>query len=89
MSEKAVATALSAKVEKLIATNPLLTPSGGVCTWMIANSLNTDDVVVMIKDTSTGEEVICEVIADSGNVTIKMNATENIALGKYKAIIIG
>ena len=89
VSEKAVATALSAKVEKLIATNPLLTPSGGVCTWMIANSLNTDDVVVMIKDTSTGEEVICEVIADSGNVTIKMNATENIALGKYKAIIIG
>ena len=89
MSEKAVATALSAKVEKLIATNPLLAPSGGVCTWTIANSLNTDDVVVMIKDTSTGEEVICEVIADSGNVTIKMNATENIALGKYKAIIIG
>ena len=89
VSEKAVATALSAKVEKLIATNPLLAPSGGVCTWTIANSLNTDDVVVMIKDTSTGEEVICEVIADSGNVTIKMNATENIALGKYKAIIIG
>ena len=51
--------------------------------------LNTDDVVVMIKDTSTGEEVICEVIADSGNVIIKMNATKNIALGKYKAIIIG
>lgn len=89
VSEKAVATALSAKVEKLTATNPLLTPVGGVCTWTIVNSLNTDDVVVMIKEVSTGQEVVCEVIADGGNVTIKMNATENIALGTYKAIIIG
>lgn len=89
VSEKAVASALALKTGKLTATNPALTPVGGVATWTISNTLANADVVVMIKEVATGDEIIAEVVVSSSNVVIKMNAGATIAEGLYKAVIIG
>ena len=88
-SEKAIATALAAKTGKLTSNNPALTASGGQCTWNITNSLGTADVVVSIREISSGTEVYAEVIYTAQTITIKMNASANIAANTYKAIIIG
>lgn len=75
--------------QKLTASNPALTASGGVCTWTISNTLATADVIVMVKEVSTNDTVITSVLASSSNVVIKFNSSSNIASGTYKAIIIG
>jgi len=88
-SEKAIATALAGKTGKLTATNPALTPSSGVATWTISNTLGDADVNVMIKEVSSGDEVICEVSCSASNIVVKMNASASITAGTYKAVIIG
>ena len=88
-SEKAIATALANKTGKLTATNPALTPSSGVATWTISNTLGDADVNVMIKEVASGDEVICEVNCSASNIVVKMNASANITAGTYKAVIIG
>ena len=88
-SEKAIATALAGKTGKLTATNPALTPSGGVATWTISNTLGDADVNVMIKEVASGDEVICEVSCSASNIIIKMNANASITAGTYKVVIIG
>lgn len=88
-SEKAVATALATKASKLTAQNGALTPSGGVCTWEITNSLATADVVVKLYEVSTGAEVIADVLVSASKVTVKMNSASTIAADTYKAVIIG
>lgn len=88
-SEKAIATALADKTGKFTATNPALTPSSGVATWTISNTLGDADVNVMIKEVASGDEVICEVSCSASNIIIKMNANANITAGTYKAVIIG
>ena len=75
--------------QKLTATNPALTATGGVCTWTISNTLATADVAVIVKEVATNEEVETEVTSTASNVVIKMNSTANISSGTYKAIIIG
>lgn len=75
--------------QKLTATNPALTATGGVCTWTISNTLATADVCVTIKEVSTNDEVEASVSSTSSNVVIKMNSTSNISAGVYKATIIG
>ena len=88
-TEKAVATALGNKTGKLTVTNPALTASGGQCTWTITNTLGSDDVVMTIKEVSTGDEVYAEVVYGSGTITVKINSGSNISAGTYKAVIIG
>ena len=88
-TEKAVATALAAKTGKLTATNPALTVSGGQCTWTITNSIGTADVICSVREVSSGDEVYPEILYAANNITIKINASANIASGTYRAIIIG
>lgn len=75
--------------QKLTATNPALTATGGVCTWTISNTLATADVIVTLKEVSTNDEVEASVTTTSSNVVIKMNSTSNISANTYKAVIIG
>lgn len=75
--------------QKLTATNPALTATGGVCTWTISNTLATADVQVTVKEVATNDEVETSVTTTASNVVIKMNSTSNITAGTYKAIIIG
>lgn len=88
-TEKAVATAINGIAKKITVNNPSLTASGGQVTWTITNSLGTDDVVITIKEVSSGEEVYAEVIYGTGTITVKMNSSSNVAADTYKAVIIG
>ena len=88
-TEKAIATALATKTGKIFADNTALTPSGGVATWTISNTLGTDEVMVQIFENSTNVQVMAEVSVTSSNVVIKMNAADTIAADTYRAVIIG
>ena len=88
-SEKAIATALTAKTDKLTANNPALTVSGGQCTWEISNTLGTADVVCMLYEISTNEVVWPDWTVTSSTVTVKVNAAADIAANTYRAVIIG
>ncbi len=75
--------------QKFTATNPALTPSGGVCTWAITNTLANADVQVIIREVSSNQEVVAGVTTTASTITVKMNSTSNIAANTYKAVIIG
>lgn len=75
--------------QKITATNPALTATGGVCTWTISNTLATADVQVTVKEVATNDEVETSITTTASNVVIKMNSTNNITAGTYKAVIIG
>ena len=89
VTEKAVAAALDTKTGKIAANNAALTPSGGVVTWTISNTLGTADVLVTVKEVSTNEEVIANVVATASTVTITMNASATVAADTFRAIIVG
>lgn len=89
VTPKKLATVLTGSAYKIIATNPELTPSGGVCTWAITNELHDADVTVQIKEVETNEVVFTDIILTAETITIKMNSSINIDEGKYKAIIVG
>lgn len=84
-----LATYVSGMAKKFAVQNGALTASGGVCTWSITNSLATADVVVSVREVSTGNEVLCDVTCASGTITIKINSSSNISADTYRAVIIG
>lgn len=88
-TEKAVAAALDAKAGKLVVANGAITPASGVATWTISNTLGTADVVLMIKEMATGDEVIADVRVSAESIIIKFNASAAVAANTYKAVIIG
>ena len=88
-SELAVAKGLAVKTEKFTAQNAALTPSSGVCTWTITNSLGSADVLVQIFRVADNVQVMAEVAVGASNITVKMNATADIAANTYKAVVIG
>lgn len=89
VTEKAVAAALDNKAGKLVVNNTALTPSSGVVTWTISNTLGTADVVLMIKEVATGDEVVTDVRVSAESIIIKFNASTTVAADTYKAVIIG
>ena len=88
-TEKAIATALAAKTNKLAVQNTALTPTAGVATWEISNTLGTADVVVTVKEVATNAEIITNVVTTASTITISFNASANIAADTFRAIIIG
>lgn len=85
-TEQAVREAISAT--KATFTNPILTVSGGVCTWTITSELSPD-CICNIKETSGGNEVYCDVTYGSGSITVKLNSSADIPAGTYTAIVLG
>ena len=75
--------------QKITTTNPALTATGGVCTWTISNTLATADVQVTVKEVATNDEIETSITTTASNIVIKMNSTNNITAGTYKAVIIG
>ena len=71
-------------------TNPALTASGGLCTWTVTHNLGRQFVQVKVYETSTGEEVITDVICTSTTVaTVKINSSTNITSGTYTVVVQG
>lgn len=85
-TEQAVREAISAT--KATFTNPILTVSGGVCTWTITTDLSPA-CLCNIKETSSGNEVYTDVTYGSGSITIKINSSADIPAGTYTAIVLG
>ena len=86
-SEKAVRDLVDGR--KFTATNPSLTPSSGVCTWSISNTLGTADCLLTVRETSSGEEVACDITYGSSTITVKINSASNISAGVYTAVVLG
>lgn len=85
-SEKAIATALEAKVATF--DNPLLSVVSGVCTWTITTALSPN-CVCNIREKTSGNEVYCEVAYGNGSITVKMNSSSDITAATYTAVILG
>lgn len=85
VTEKAVASLVESK--KATFTNPALTASGGVCTWSISTAL-APDCHCVVRETSTGEEVMCDKTYGSGTITVSMIAA-SVAAGTYTAVVLG
>ena len=90
-TEAAIRTAIDNAITgtKFTVTNPALTATGGVCTWSITNSMNDADVICIVKEVATGEEVEVETTYAANTITVKMNSDSNISAGIYKAVVTG
>ena len=86
-TEKAVRDLVDGR--KFTATNPSLTPTSGVCSWSISNTLGTADCLLTVRETSSGEEVACDVTYGSSTITVKINSANNISAGVYTAVVMG
>lgn len=75
-------------VSKFVETNPELTPSGGVCTWIIGNTLDAD-VIVQLQEIATDEVVMADILVTSGQIKIKIVSSTTITARTYKAVVIG
>lgn len=84
-----VQNAIAAYSITLTATNPALTPSSGICTWTISNTLNNADVLCSVREVMSGEEVFASITYSAASIVIKINSSANIAADTYKAVIIG
>ena len=73
---------------RTIMANPELTPVAGIVTWEVTHTYG-EDVEVAIKEAATGEEVVANVLQANNLVTIKFNASETVAAGTYRAVVIG
>lgn len=76
-------------IQKITATNPALTISGGQVTWTISNTIGSAEVTVSLYETTTNTMVFAEITVSASTVIIKMNADANISAGAFKAVITG
>lgn len=77
-------------VKKQTYKNPALTPSGGVVTWTVTHTLNSQDVCATLRRVSDNAQILCEIVfASSTQVVVKMNADANVAANAYKLVLIG
>lgn len=75
--------------QKVVATSPALTQSGGLLTWTITHPLGAD-VSVTVSLASTGEVIIPNSITKNANNTVvTILSTSNATAGAYKATIEG
>lgn len=77
-------------VKKQTYQNPVLTPSGGVVTWTVTHTLNSQDVCATLRRVSDNAQIFAEIVfASSTQVVVKMNASANVAANAYKLVLIG
>lgn len=77
-------------VKKQTYQNPALTPSGGVVTWTVTHTLNSQDVCATLRRVSDNAQIFAEIIFSSTTqVVVKMNADSNVAANAYKLVLIG
>lgn len=76
---------------KVAELNPAIeVGASGYATWTVPHT-HGEDVVVTVKEVSTKEEILVNVIQNYNSVTIGVNAEPNstLAAGTYKVIIVG
>jgi hypothetical protein len=83
-------TGVATSTRKATPQNPLLTVNSGSAVWTITHTLNTQDVIVQLREVATNETVEAEVVmTNSTTVTVTIASTAaNIPLNTYRAVII-
>lgn len=82
-------------LKKYTATNGAITAVGGAFSWAIAAATHrvSSPITVQVYEVATGGMVLTDVsVATNGNVTIRINDTENagtLTAGTYRVVIIG
>ena len=75
---------------KYAANNTELTVSSGSVSWTVNHALNTQDVVVQIRELSGDTEVVVDVeYTDANNVTLSWNSATTVAADSYRVVVIG
>ena len=88
--QKAVSSATAGALKKEPYKNTLLTPVDGVCTWVINHTLGTTDIICVVTEVSSGNEVIMSKQAvSSTEYRITFNEAASVAANTYKAVLIG
>jgi len=74
-----------------VGTNPALTASSGVCTWVIdgEDTGGIGDGIATVYEQSTHNVVLCDVSYDNYDYTIKIASSSNISANTYKVVIVG
>jgi hypothetical protein len=76
-------------VRKYAASNPELTPSGGVVTWTVTHNI-TNDSVIQVFDKATGATVEVDVVRTSTTVaTLSWAAAATVSATAYRVVVIG
>lgn len=87
VTEKAVASAIEGTV--FTVSNPTLTATENIVTWSITNSIGRATVIASIRETGSGNEVLCDITYTADTITVKMNKSSDVPAGTYTAVIIG
>ena len=83
-------TDMTGYVKKQSFSNGALTPSGGVVTWTVNHTLNTQDLCVSIRRISDNANILAEIsFSSTTQVVIKINASANVAANTYKVTLVG
>ena len=77
----------TASVHSFTATNPTLTPSDGVVTWVVTHNLDSQAVAVAVFEGTdlVGVEVS---VTTANSVTLKWNADAEVSAGSFKVVVI-
>lgn len=76
-------------INKLVATNPVLTPTDGIVTWSVTNTLATSEIILRVIEIATGATVAVDSAVSASTITIAFNADTTVAANTYKIIAIG
>ena len=76
-------------INKIVATNPALTPTDGIVTWSITNTLGTSEIILRVLEISTGATVAVDSTTSASTITVAFNADSTVAADTYKIIAIG
>lgn len=88
--QTAVSEASSGALKKETYKNTLLAPVDGVCTWVINHTLGTTDIICVVTEVSSGNEVIMSKQAvSSTEYRITFNEAASVSANTYKAVLIG
>lgn len=76
-------------INKITVENPQLTPSDGIATWTITNTLSTKDVLIRVIEISSGDTVSVNSNSTDSNIVLSFNADSTVLANTYRAIILG
>lgn len=78
------------KTTKFAASNPEIVISGGTATWVITHNLGTLDVIVSMKEISSGAFVEAQVVTTNTNtVTISWASATTVTAESYRVVVVG
>jgi len=75
---------------KYAENNGSLSSTGGIVTWTVSHALNTTDVTVQMRDTSSNAVVEADIVITNANtVTIAWNSSTTVSADSYRVVVTG